>query len=649
VSQVLFRALVEGLECVHAKHMFNKGQLEPARITPALKAALNDIQAASNEALTQLLHRTGIYPHPALGPELVSSSVQENGWVENATGSPRTIARKQQAIWAAAASEGSSGVTPMGDNPCLIFSCENSCIITVQTLRRKPDNLQGAIANPQGAQKDLRFVRVITRDTTGKYAWDFAPFESECLRKPRKSLTEEKEKEEGSQVEEKIDSKTGGSTLVKINEDEPADLQYTQRVFSGTKKGRKDRNPENVLESSTPYSTLGRDVKIEPKADKTLLSDNHVELDALSKIFNRIDRFDGKGLLGRKPIPQSKSDRKNSELVLKELKRHDSQMKTLRKTTQSLYAQAPSLAFSPKSSPIEEVGPFDLCREFLSNLFVGIAAHEESSRKLGFITDDSKLRRSIKLLDRNHPPRDCHKIGVIYVAEGQNDQRQILRNFWVKDDLKYQMFLNGLGWEVEMISHPGFVGGLDRRGTTGRFSRYFSDATVEVMFHVVTLMPTKESDIQQIHKKRHVGNDHVQIVFCNDKREYRPKTITSQFNDAHVVIYPLDSGMYRIQIHKKEFMPGFGPLKDGMVVGPELLGPLVRQTALNASKARRSLQPHFVGPLKQRLTRIQDIIARYSNPMTKTDAAEYLTAFFRDGRGASRKKKSSLGTRKSSS
>lgn len=53
-------------------------------------------------------------------------------------------------------------------------------------------------------------------------------------------------------------------------------------------------------------------------------------------------------------------------------------------------------------------------------------------------------------------------------------------------------------------------------------------------------------------QKRHIGNDIVHIIWSEHKRDYNPATITSQFNDAHVIIYPLPSGLFRIQIAKKE-------------------------------------------------------------------------------------------------
>jgi hypothetical protein len=76
-------------------------------------------------------------------------------------------------------------------------------------------------------------------------------------------------------------------------------------------------------------------------------------------------------------------------------------------------------------------------------------------------------------------------------------------------------------------------------------------------------MPTKWSDKQQIHKKRQVGNDHVNIVWSDHNRDWLAGTISSHFNDVHIVIYPLKNEMFRIQILTKDHVPSFGPLQVG--------------------------------------------------------------------------------------
>jgi len=108
-----------------------------------------------------------------------------------------------------------------------------------------------------------------------------------------------------------------------------------------------------------------------------------------------------------------------------------------------------------------------------------------------------------------------------------------------------------------------------------------------------------------------VGNDAVHIVWSEHKKDYDPSTITSQFNDVHIIIYPLSSGLFRIQVFQKENVPAFGPLVDGMVLNKQLLAPLVRTTAINANRAVRSFKKEYKRPYPTRANMIREIHQRY--------------------------------------
>eukprot|EP01119_Soliformovum_irregulare_P012151 TRINITY_DN3142_c0_g1_i1.p2 TRINITY_DN3142_c0_g1~~TRINITY_DN3142_c0_g1_i1.p2 ORF type:complete len:489 (-),score=170.02 TRINITY_DN3142_c0_g1_i1:83-1549(-) len=159
--------------------------------------------------------------------------------------------------------------------------------------------------------------------------------------------------------------------------------------------------------------------------------------------------------------------------------------------------------------------------------------------------------------------REIQKVGLIYVSEGQEDQQDIFRNS--KGSANYEEFVSGLGWPVALDSHKGYAGGL-HSGSNGKDTPYFANPLLEVVYHEVVRLPTVPEDAQQLHKKRHVGNDTVHIVWSEHGRDYNPKTITSQFNDAHIIIYPLSNGLFRIQIARKEKVMLFGPLIHGMTV-----------------------------------------------------------------------------------
>jgi len=295
----------------------------------------------------------------------------------------------------------------------------------------------------------------------------------------------------------------------------------------------------------------------------------------------------------------------------------------------------------------QPISPFDYARTLLSRIYVGLdqmpsvqqsaptavsqrdAIPSLRSPTLVVLEDSTKLRRSLKLLDGN-PARECHKIGVIYCGPAQDSQKALLAND--AGSPLYESFLAALGSVVSTARHAGFLGGLDARSTGSR-SLYWSSSSMEIMWHVVTLMPSRapEVDEQQIHIKRQVGNDHVHVVWSEYGRDYRPSTISSQFNDAHIVIYPmrktaavddaealgplpadLSSGLYRIGIFTKPSVPPFGPLQDGMVVRGAVLGALVRLTALNANRAIRYATAGYGRPLPTRRNYIQDILNKHA-------------------------------------
>lgn len=224
-----------------------------------------------------------------------------------------------------------------------------------------------------------------------------------------------------------------------------------------------------------------------------------------------------------------------------------------------------------------------------------------------------KLQRILKILDLS-PHRECHKIGVVYVKEGQDSQEELFKNDMESDD--FSQFLRDLGWMVELPTHAGFMGGLDRKLTTGKLAPYWADYKSEVIFHVPTMMPTKKGEDQQIHKKRHVGNDQINIIWTDHSREYRKSTISSHVNYVQIVIYPLKNGLYRIQVHRKdENVPLFGPLYDSMVVSRHVLGRLVRATAINGNRVVRTLQSGYTRPFITRKRHIRDVAQRNKDQM----------------------------------
>lgn len=136
------------------------------------------------------------------------------------------------------------------------------------------------------------------------------------------------------------------------------------------------------------------------------------------------------------------------------------------------------------------------------------------------------VQRAVNILD-GIPPYETHKIGVIYVREGQvNNEVEILRNQF--GSLRYVEFLQNLGTLVKLADVDPqvlFLGGLDKRGTDGKFAYIWQDDVVRVAFHVATMMPNRESDSNCNDKKLHIGNNYVTIVYNESGEDFNINTI----------------------------------------------------------------------------------------------------------------------------
>nr|XP_009942460.1 PREDICTED: LOW QUALITY PROTEIN: ral GTPase-activating protein subunit alpha-1 [Opisthocomus hoazin] len=257
---------------------------------------------------------------------------------------------------------------------------------------------------------------------------------------------------------------------------------------------------------------------------------------------------------------------------------------------------------------------FYYCRLLLSIL--GMNSWDKR-RSFHLLKKNEKLLRELRNLD-SRQCRETHKIAVFYVAEGQEDKHSILTN--TGGSQAYEDFVAGLGWEVNLTNHCGFMGGLQKNKSTGLTTPYFATSTVEVMFHVSTRMPS-DSDDSLTKKLRHLGNDEVHIVWSEHTRDYRRGIIPTEFGDVLIVIYPMKNHMFSIQIMKKPEVPFFGPLFDGAIVNGKILPIMVRATAINASRALKSLIPLYQNFYEERARYLQTIVQHHLEPTTFEDFA----------------------------
>ncbi|XP_055680248.1 probable Rho GTPase-activating protein CG5521 isoform X2 [Lutzomyia longipalpis] len=252
--------------------------------------------------------------------------------------------------------------------------------------------------------------------------------------------------------------------------------------------------------------------------------------------------------------------------------------------------------------------PFHYCRLLFSHL--GLASWEKRQRT-NLLTRTDKLLRELRNLD-TQKCRETHKMAVIYVGAGQEDKNSILRN--TCGSSTYEMFVSALGWEIELESHNGFLGGLPRTGC-GSTAPYYATPFLEAIYHVATRMPSDTPEAI-LNKTRHLGNDEVHIIWSEHSRDYRRDILPTEFCDVLIVVYPLRSGLFRVTVNRKADVPWFGPIWDEAVVGGACLATLVRATAINASRAKRTSLNFYQQFYEERHRSLETVASRHKESTT---------------------------------
>lgn len=258
------------------------------------------------------------------------------------------------------------------------------------------------------------------------------------------------------------------------------------------------------------------------------------------------------------------------------------------------------------------------------------------------LADEDAVERAIRMFDRNSTV-DGHKVGVIYIGEGQTKEGEILAN--TTGGPAYLEFLRGLGVLTELKGASFNTQGLDRENDIdGRYTYCWRDRVTEIVFHVTTMMPTRlENDPQCTMKKRHIGNDFVNIVFNDSGLPFKFDTFPSQFNYVYIVITPTpsrppvalrenctakqeesggssSSPFFMVQVLSQPGFPEISPAAEPKIISLKALPNFVRLLALNASVfshvwANREGGEH-VGSWRNRLREINRLRERYGPKIT---------------------------------
>lgn len=213
------------------------------------------------------------------------------------------------------------------------------------------------------------------------------------------------------------------------------------------------------------------------------------------------------------------------------------------------------------------------------------------------VPEDDITRRAISNFDRTDIV-DGHRIGIVYIDNGQTKEADILANTGGSAD--YENLLSGLGTKVS-LRNPQFNPQGLYADTDGEYTYAWRDRVTEIVYHVATMMPTDfDRDPACVNKKRNLGNNHVTIVFNRSNLPFNFDTIPSEFNSINIVITPSsriaydESGnangetdpqklYYNVQVLSKPGFPDVSPAAAPKVISGKNLAAFVRILALNAS------------------------------------------------------------------
>ncbi|KAL1487986.1 hypothetical protein ABEB36_015366 [Hypothenemus hampei] len=259
----------------------------------------------------------------------------------------------------------------------------------------------------------------------------------------------------------------------------------------------------------------------------------------------------------------------------------------------------------PRSFDTTEQNSFQQCRLLFSQL--GLSGWDRR-KQIHLLDKNDRLLRELRNLD-NQSCRETHKFAVIYVAPGQEDKNSILSN--QSGSVAYEEFLASLAWEIELEYHTGFLGGLQKQGSTGLTAPYVATSFMEAIFHVATRMPG-DSPEAVLSKTRHLGNDEVHIVWSEHSRDYRRDIIPTEFCDILIVIYPLSNNLNRVTVNYKADVPSFGVLFNEALVENNILAGLVRATAICASRAKRMTYQFYQPYYEERARSLETVVTKHN-------------------------------------
>nr|XP_039270889.1 signal-induced proliferation-associated 1-like protein 1 isoform X1 [Styela clava] len=227
---------------------------------------------------------------------------------------------------------------------------------------------------------------------------------------------------------------------------------------------------------------------------------------------------------------------------------------------------------------------------------------------------------------------NSYKIGIMYCKKGQTTEEEMYNN--EHGSPGFEEFLDLLGDKVQLKGFDKFRGGLDvKTNSTGKESYFTTFQGIEIMFHVTTLLPYTTNNVQQLLRKRHIGNDIVTIVFQEpDSPPFSAQNIRSHFQHLFVVIrvhQPCSSKTsYRIAVTRSQDIPAFGPLipKDALFPKSETFREFLLTKLLNGERAARSAGKFKAMSMNTRQEYLRDLALNHTS-QTGLEASQKFTRF----------------------
>ncbi|XP_070175609.1 GTPase-activating Rap/Ran-GAP domain-like protein 3 [Littorina saxatilis] len=175
---------------------------------------------------------------------------------------------------------------------------------------------------------------------------------------------------------------------------------------------------------------------------------------------------------------------------------------------------------------------------------------------------DPEIQKELLVLEEQEGSVNF-KIGVLYAKDGQTTDDDFYSNEDGSEE--FYNFVDLLGERIKLKGWDKFKAGLDvKSNTTGEESVYTIYEGHEIMFHVSTFLPFSRENKQQVERKRHIGNDIVNIVFleCDPDKtpSFKPSMMKTRFTHIFlVVVHNPKNNSYRLTVFSEESVPLFGP------------------------------------------------------------------------------------------